>query len=112
MEYAAIGLALFGALLGLRFRFRVLLPFLLLMLLISIWVVFARRLGLLESMLLVAASQAILQGSYFFGLAARATFRGLQHKLPAKDELASTEAYRSNARLTPPIEGSRGTHRT
>lgn len=91
MGYAAIGLAIFGALLGLRFRFRVLLPFLLLLLFVSLFVAFEQRLGGVESVLLIATGQAILQASYFIGLAARPIFRAAHHKLPATDKLPVTE---------------------
>ncbi|WFU69225.1 MULTISPECIES: hypothetical protein [unclassified Bradyrhizobium] len=91
MEYAAIGLAIFGALLGLRFRFRVLLPFLLLLLFVSLFVAFEQRLGRGETVLLIAAGQIILQASYVVGLAARRIFRATHHKLPATDKLPVTE---------------------
>ncbi|QOG23483.1 MULTISPECIES: hypothetical protein [Bradyrhizobium] len=91
MEYAAIGLAIFGALLGLRFRFRVLLPFLLLLLFLSLFVAFEERLGTGETVLLIAAVQVILQAGYVIGLAVRRIFRATRHKLPATDKLPVTE---------------------
>jgi hypothetical protein len=97
MENAAIGLAVFGALLGLRFRFRVLLPFVLLVLLVALFLAFNWRLGGLETVLVVLTSQAILQGSYFIGLATRALFRAFQRKLIATDDLAATDKPRSNS---------------
>jgi UPF0716 family protein affecting phage T7 exclusion len=97
MEHAAIGLAVFGALLGLRFRFRVLLPFALLVLLVALFLAFNRQLGALQTLLIVLISQAILQGSYFIGLATRALFRVFQRKLIATDELAATDKSRSNS---------------
>lgn len=97
MVQAAIGLAVFGALLGLRFRFRILLPFVLLVLLVALFLAFKWRLGGLETLLIVIISQAILQGSYFIGLATRALFRGFQQKLIATDELAATDKRPSNS---------------
>ena len=97
MEYAAIGLAIFGAALGLRFRFRVLLPFVLLVLLIGLFLAFNRQLGGLQTVLVVLTSQAILQGGYFIGVITRALFRALQRKLIATDELAAADKRRSNS---------------
>src|SRR5206468_10883483 len=91
MEHAAIGLAVFGALLGLRFRFRVLLPFVLLVLLVALFLAFDRQLGAFQTVLVVLISQAILQGSYFIGLATRSPFRAFHRKLIATDELAATD---------------------
>ena len=97
MEQAAIGLAVFGALLGLRFRFRILLPFALLVLLVALFLAFNAQLDARHTVLVVLISQAILQGSYFIGLAARALFGAFQRKLIATDELAATDKRRSNS---------------
>lgn len=108
MVYAAIGLVLLGTLLGFRFRYRVLLPFILLVLLVSIFVVFRQQLGLLESVLLMAIGQAIMQGSYFIGLAVRPLLHAAHRKLPvpAKGPAQSASDQR------PPIGPSHGIHRT
>ena len=97
MEYAAIGLAIFGAVLGLRFRFRALLPFALLVLFVTIFLTLNQRLGGLETVLAVLATQAILQGGYFVGVIIRALFRAYQRKLIAPDELSAADKRSSNS---------------
>ncbi|MDF0493104.1 hypothetical protein [Bradyrhizobium yuanmingense] len=97
MEYAAIGLAIFGAVLGLRFRFRALLPFALLVLFVTIFLTLNQRLDGLETVLAVLATQAILQGGYFVGVIIRALFRAYQRKLIAPDELAAADKRSSNS---------------
>ncbi|WP_024506302.1 hypothetical protein [Bradyrhizobium sp. ARR65] len=82
MEYAAGALAVFGAILGLRFRFRVLLPFVMLLFLACVLFSFARGLGWLETLLIILVSEAILQGCYFGGLLIRRGFKFAQRKLP------------------------------
>src|SRR4051812_43064394 len=109
MQYAAIGLAIFGALLGLCFRFRALLPFLLLLLIISIWVIFEQQFSIIESLLLITAPQVILQASYFIGLATRSIFRTAQHRLAVTDDLPATKKRLSNAGSTRPTRGMNGT---
>jgi UPF0716 family protein affecting phage T7 exclusion len=83
--------------LGLRFRFKVLLAFVLLVLLVALFLAFNRELGAFQTVLAVLISQAILQGSYFIGLATRALFRAFHRKLIATDELAATDKSRSNS---------------
>ena len=86
MEYAAIALAVFGGVLGLRFRFRVLLAFAVLVVLGSLAFLVIQRFSVVETLLTILAAQAILQGSYFSGLAIRAMFRAAQRRLPLLDE--------------------------
>ena len=74
MLYAAIALALVGFVVGVGFRFKVLLPILLLLLLVSI--IFSVGHGFVfgDTVLTVFVAQTIIQGSYFLGLVARAMF--------------------------------------
>lgn len=74
MLYAAIALALLGFVVGVVFRFKVLLPLLLLLLLVSIIFSVGRGFGFLDTMVTVIVAQTIIQTCYFFGLVARAAF--------------------------------------
>jgi hypothetical protein len=71
MTYAAIALAIMGFVVGVMFRFRVLLPILLGVLLLSVVFSLSREQGMLGIVLTVMAAQAIVQASYFLGLVAR-----------------------------------------
>ncbi len=82
---------------GLRFRFRALLPFALLVLFVTIFLTLNQRLGGLETVLAVLATQAILQGGYFVGVIIRALFRAYQRKLIAPDELSAADKRSSNS---------------
>lgn len=74
MVYGAIALAIVGFVVGVMFRFKVLLPILLLLLLVSIVFSLGRGFGFFDTALTVFAAQAIVQGCYFLGLVARAVF--------------------------------------
>ena len=74
MLYAAIALALVGFVVGVVFRFKVLLPILLLLLLVSIIFSVGHGFSFGDTVLTVFVAQAIVQGSYFLGLVARAMF--------------------------------------
>lgn len=74
MTYAAIALAIMGFVVGVMFRFRVLLPILLALLLVSIVFALAHDLGFLGVIWTVMVAQAIVQASYFLGLVARTLF--------------------------------------
>ena len=71
MTYAAIALAIMGFVVGVMFRFRILLPILLGLLLVSIAFSLSRDLGFLGLVWTVMVAQAIVQASYFLGLLAR-----------------------------------------
>jgi len=74
MVYAAIALALVGFVVGVMFRFKVLLPILLLLLLVSIIFSVGSGFGFLNAVLTVIVAQTIIQTCYFLGLVARALF--------------------------------------
>ena len=74
MTYAAIALAIMGFVVGVMFRFRVLLPILLALLLVSIVFALGHDLGFLGVVWTVMVAQAIVQASYFMGLVARTLF--------------------------------------
>jgi hypothetical protein len=92
MEYAAGGLAVLGALVGLRFRYRVLLPVIILLFLASVLLSLPHHLGLVETLLTILAAQALLQGGYFVGLMIRTIFKAAQRRLAP----SSSERYRSS----------------
>ena len=71
MAYAAIALAITGFVVGVMFRFRVLLPILLGLLLVSIAFSLSREFGFFGLVWTVMVAQAIVQASYFLGLLAR-----------------------------------------
>jgi hypothetical protein len=74
MTYAAFALAIMGFVVGVMFRFRVLLPILLALLFVSIVFALGHDLGFLGIVWTVMVAQAIVQASYFLGLVARTLF--------------------------------------
>ena len=76
MTYAAAALAIMGFVVGVMFRFRVLLPILLALFLVSIVFSLSRDSGLFGIVWTVMVAQAIVQASYFLGLVARTLFAG------------------------------------
>ena len=71
MEYFAVGLAVLGAAVGIVFRWKVLLPIIVLLLSASIIFSISRGLSFLDAALMVFVAQAILQSGYFVGLLVR-----------------------------------------
>jgi hypothetical protein len=83
-------LAVVGALVGLRFGFRVLLPVIVLLFLASLLLSLPRQLGVVETLLTILAAQAFLQGGYFGGLMIRARFKAAKRRLaPSSSEKMS-----------------------
>ena len=80
MGYAALVLAITGFTLGVRFRMRVLLPILLLVLLASVILSIARGLPVVDAVLMVFLVQAIVQWAYFLGLVVRGVFAIIQRQ--------------------------------
>ena len=74
MTYAAIALAIMGFVVGVIFRFRVLLPILLALFYVSIVFSLSRDLAFLGVVWTIMVAQAIVQASYFLGLVARTLF--------------------------------------
>ena len=71
MTCAAIALAIMGFVVGVMFRFRILLPILLGVLLVSIVFSLSREPSFLGLVWTIMVAQAIVQASYFLGLLAR-----------------------------------------
>ena len=71
MEYSAVGLALIGAAVGIAFRWKVLLPIICLLPCVSIIFSISHGLGFRDAVVVVVATQVILQGGYFVGLLIR-----------------------------------------
>jgi hypothetical protein len=80
MGYAALALAIMGFVLGVRFRMKVLLPILLLLLFASIVLSIARGLPVVDAVLMVFLVQATVQWAYFLGLVVRGVFATLQRR--------------------------------
>jgi len=74
MTYAAIALAIIGFVVGVLFRFRILLPILLALLFVSIVFSLSHESGFLGLVWTVMVAQAIVQASYFLGLVVRTLF--------------------------------------
>jgi hypothetical protein len=71
MIYSAIGLAVIGIAAGLLFRWKVLLPVIVLVPIAAIGISISRGFGYQEMAIVVIAAETILQGSYFVGLLIR-----------------------------------------
>jgi len=83
MFYAGVALAALGFAIGVMFRFPALLAIIALVLLISIIFSLANHFSFLQTVLTLAAAQAILQTSYFLGLFAR-TVSSRAHRVGPK----------------------------
>jgi hypothetical protein len=92
MEYTAVALAVFGVIIGLRFRFRVLLFFALLLPLLCVAFALTNRFGGIETLLTILAAEAVLQGGYYVGLIVRASYKAIQRKMAPP----SSQRFRSN----------------
>ncbi|MBY0383490.1 MAG: hypothetical protein K2W78_16475 [Xanthobacteraceae bacterium] len=80
MEYGAIAVALVGFCLGLNFRFKFLLPFIAVLLILTVPLCIMRGYGAAGTILTVFAAQFIIQGAYFFGLLARWIWSNNSHR--------------------------------
>jgi hypothetical protein len=74
MGYAAIALAILGFAVGILFRFKILLLFIVLLLLVSVVFSLVRGFNFPDTVLMIMVAQTILQSSYFLGLVIRAIF--------------------------------------
>jgi hypothetical protein len=81
MGYAAIAVAILGAAVGVTFRLRFLLGMVLIVLALTLIFALSHRYGFLDSLVIVVAVQALLQGGYFAGLVGRSLFSRVQGKL-------------------------------
>ena len=79
MQYIAI--ALVGWAIGATFRLRFLLGVIVLLLVVSLVYSLSHSFGLWDTLLIVMVSQAVLQVSYFLGLASRGIFSFARSKL-------------------------------
>lgn len=82
MEYAAIALAVMGFGLGVTFRFKVLLPILVLLLIVSIVYTATQGFNFLRVALAIIEVQSIVQVGYFFGIVLRAVVAGVRRMRP------------------------------
>ena len=82
MGYAAIALVVVGFGLGVTFRFKVLLPVLVLLLIISIVFAVMQGFNFPRAALAVVEVQSIVQVGYFFGVVLRAVVAGMRRMRP------------------------------
>jgi hypothetical protein len=71
MLYSAVGLAVLGAAVGLVFRWKVLLPFIIVLPFLTVPLSVSRGLNYGHVVIVVIAAEAALQGGYFIGLLTR-----------------------------------------
>ena len=71
MTYSAVGLAVIGAAVGLAFRWKVLLPVIVLLPFVAIIFSVSRGLDHRDTAIVVIVAEAVLQGGYFAGLLIR-----------------------------------------
>jgi hypothetical protein len=81
MEYAAVGLAFMGFIVGLMFRLIVLLQIVGLLLLLSIVAAIGYGLQFAETCLTIIAVQVLIQGGYFLGLLALTLFQARRARM-------------------------------
>lgn len=82
MGCAAIALAMLGFAIGLLFRLKILLPFIALLLVVSVTFSVARDFTFLNTALTIMVAQTILQVSFFLGLLTRAYFTAAHRPRP------------------------------
>ena len=82
MGYPAIALAVVGFGLGVTFRFKVLLPILVLLLIISIFYTATQGFNFPRAALAIIEVQSIVQVGYFFGIVLRAIVAGMGRMRP------------------------------
>jgi hypothetical protein len=78
MEYASMLLAFLGLAVGVRFRFKVLLPMLPLLVVASVIFAATNGYSFEQTVVTVVVAQVIIQVCYFVGIAMRAFFSGSQ----------------------------------
>jgi hypothetical protein len=78
VEYASMVLAFLGLAVGVRFRFKVLMPMLPLVVVASVIFAATNGYSFAQTVVTVVAAQIILQVCYFVGIATRAIFSGSQ----------------------------------
>ena len=82
MGYPAIALAVVGFGLGVTFRFKVLLPILMLLLIISIVYTATQDFNFPRAALEIVEVQSVVQVGYFFGILLRAVVAGMRRMRP------------------------------
>jgi hypothetical protein len=89
MMYSAIGLAVTGVAVGLAFRWKVLLPVIVLLPLAAIIFSVSRGLSYGDTAIVIIVAEAILQGSYFAGLLVRSALSAITGSTGAKSLFGS-----------------------
>lgn len=107
MIYAVVGLAAIGAAAGLAFRWKVLLPIIVLLPLAGIIFSASRSLHLVDAVIVILVAEAILQGGYFAGLLIRYFATGGTRFGAASSSFKSRpapEAHDKDPRAAPPAD--------
>jgi hypothetical protein len=111
MMYFAIGLAALGTATGLAFRWKVLLPFIVLVPFATIIYTASRGESYQNAIIIVLVAEALLQGGYFVGLLIRALASAGRRFVRATGFVGSRPAPNSHDNdrpLTPPREAGKG----
>lgn len=103
MIYSAVGLAVTGAAAGLAFRWKVLLPIILILPVAVI--IFSRGLGFADTAIAIIVAEAILQGGYFAGLLLRFMATAISGLFKSRRD---SEVHGKDRRTAPPAEAPKG----
>lgn len=109
--YSAIGLAVLGAAIGLVFRWKVLLPVIVLLPFAAIILSVSRGLSYRDAAIVVIVAEAVLQGGYFAGLLMRYVFDASIGSTGARSFFRSRRNPGTGAedrRAAPPAEAGKG----
>lgn len=107
MEYSAVGLAVIGAAAGIAFRWKVLLPIIIVVPFATLAFSIPRGLGLRDTAIIVIVAEAVLQGGYCVGLLIRlaATARWTSSLFKGRRTPGATE---TEQRTAPPAGAGKG----
>ncbi len=111
MIYSAIGLAVIGAAVGLAFRWKVLLPVIVVLPIAVIIFSVSRDLSLGDTAIIVIVAEAILQGGYFAGLLMRLVSSASMRPVGARSFFRSRRdpgAGGEDHHAAPPAEAGKG----
>lgn len=107
MTYSAVGLAVIGVLAGLAFRWKVLLPIIVVLPFAAIVLAVSRGFSHGEIVIAVFIGEAILQGGYFMGLLMRFIATAGKAPSPFKGG-GNPERRRDDEHNAPPAGASKG----
>jgi hypothetical protein len=109
MIYSAVGLAVIGVAAGLAFRWKVLLPVIALLPVAAIISSVSRGLSHKDTVIVVLAAEAILQGGYFVGLLIRSIATAAMRSASALSFFKRRRERKAHdQRAAPPAEAGNG----